>query len=289
MSLKNTTSELWEMVIDYAQVQPQGVLLYYKGIPFPRRVYYDKRNDPNYFLRVLYALGTIKKTFYSLFYLKSAVIPYRFTIKGYEPFLTKLWEISKWNLDGFYIKDEEFSVPVWELGKFIQRFLWELGLGMDLSASYARLAMMILEFDNAYRYRVQDLFGAVHQGWFVFNPKVWFKKALEAYLQREILHQDNPEWGARGKIARSLKLMSWAMYLPKVRKAWQKAAENIIYENILFDQNDRCHFSFWHGYDFEGKTFEERYAPYKKMFEAAPYRKRDDPKIYNNFLTGNDD
>lgn len=282
MKLSTITSESWNLIIDRAESQPQGVLLYYKGIDFPRRVYYNKLDDPNFILRALNALGIVKKTLYTMTTLKSVVVPYRLSLKKWDLFLKTLLGLSDWVLYEWYISDRDFSVPVWEAGKFVRVFLQEIGFSEELAIGYSRLVMMILEFDNAYRYRLQDLAG-------VFNPKAELRKELQRvfniYLDRELQHKDSSEWGARGKVANAFKLLSFGLYIPRVKRAFKKALDSIDLEKIKFDENDRCHISFWTGYDFEGKTMLERFEPYAEMFKNAPYVKRPQPKQIIDFLT----
>ena len=270
-------------IIDHAEKKPQGIHLWYKGVPFPRRVIYDKNWQNNHFLRALNALGTVKKYLYALTYLKSVLIPRTLNIKKYEPFLKHLYSQINWQLEEFNIKDDEYSEPVWEIGKFVRIFLETLGLSKQLSKDYAKVVMMILEFDCAYRYRVQDIFGAISLGWFLYNPRKWIKQGLEIYLERETVNKEDINFGARQKILK-LKIISKLLWIPRIKRAWQKAAQGINYNKVLFDENDRFHLSFWQGYNFEGKTLEERFKPWEEVYKTIPFIKRDEGSI-NSFLT----
>ena len=203
-------------------------MLYYRGVPYPRRVYFDRAKDPTFFLRTLNALGIVKKFLFSLTYLKGVVIPIRLDIRKYEPFLAHLYEQLKWILEDYYIKDKEFSVPVWEIGKFVRGFLEGLGLNEELSRNYARIVMMILEFDNAYRYRAQDILGEIEK---LNNPRKEIKRLFKIYSKRELLERGNLEWGARAKI-RKILLLRHLLLLPKIKRAFKAALKEIDLKKI---------------------------------------------------------
>lgn len=285
MKLENITSESWTFIPVRTEKLSQGTHLWYKECPYPRRVFNDPNWGPNHFLRVLEKLGIVKKYIFALTFLKNIVIPRTLNIKKWEPFLENLAIQIDWTLAEFYIKDNEYSVPVWGIGIFIKRFLEELGLNKNLARVYAKIAMMILEFDNAYRYRIQDMFGAVDMELFLYNPSKWIKKALEIYTERELTNKNDINFGARGKILK-MEFLVKILWIPKIKKAWKKAASEITYGNICFGDDDRFHISYWVGYNFEGKTFEQRFKPVEHIFEKIPFQKRDDRNEINNFLIG---
>ncbi len=283
MELSKLTSESWQFIIDYTEKLPQGVLLHYKGCPYPRRVYYDKKNDINFPLRVLNALGVVKKYLFALTYLKNVVIPYRFSVAKYEAFLIHLYHQFEWTLAEFMIKDDEYSVPVWEIGKFIRVFLQELGLSEYVATAYSRIAMMILEFDNAYRYRAQDLLGETTKE-LLQNARKEITRLLAIYDKRE----DPAHYfkdGARSRV-KTLAILKTLLLIPKVKKAFLTAVSQMDLDKVKFDANDRFHFSFWNGYDFEGKNFEERFSPYQELYTTIPFTKREDPHLTADFMTG---
>jgi hypothetical protein len=286
MKLSSLTSEKWVFIIDRPEKLKQGIHLWYKGVPYPRRVFHSRLKDPNFFLRTLAALGTVKKNIFLFAQLKDFVFPYRFSIKKYEQFLRTFLAAQKWTLDEFFIKDDEFSVPVWEIGKFVKIFLLNFGFSKDICDDIALIIMMILEFDNAYRYRVQDLVGETSKENLKSLVKE-IKRLFKIYLEREIQNQDILEWGARGKFYR-LYILRFLFYLPKFRNAFLKALDEINLENIKFDINDRFHISFWRGYDYEGKSFDERYQFFLDTFkgEFPPFIKKENPQEVVNFMTG---
>lgn len=285
MRLENLTSERWVFIIDHPEKLPQGVNLWYKGVPYPRRVYHSNERDVNFFLRTLDALGIVKKYLFSLTYLRSIVIPRTLNPARYSEYMQHLLLIFNWTLDEFFIKKEEYSVPVLEMGKFVEKFLLNLGIRVDVAEGYAQVAMMILEFDCAYRYRAQDMAGETSNER-LQNPRKELLRLFNIYMSREVLHKDIEDWGAKGKVGK-IKLLAHLMILPKFKKAFVDALDGIDLEKIKFNEADRFHICYWYGYDFEGKTLDERFSPFEELFKVIPYQKREDPKIIADFITGN--
>lgn len=286
MRLSGISSEKWNFIIKEAVKMPQGVYLWYVGVPYPRRVYYDKTNDINFALRVLDALGMVKKFLFSLMFLKDIVFPRTLNIKKYQAFLYHVYWQIHWILAEFYIKKEEYSVPVREVGIFVKRFLFYLGFNEDLAGHYADVVMMVLEFDNAYRYRLQDIVGETSKE--LLKNRKEIIRLKEIYLKRELQQQDVLDFGARGKIARVFAFFSYALWIPKFRRAFDFALEGIDLEKIKLDINDRYHTSFWRGYDYEGKDFDTRYQFFLDTHKDGfpPYVKRQDPNETAKFLIG---
>lgn len=288
MRLADITSNRWEFIISHAEKIKQGFLLHYQGVPYPRRVFWDAAKGPNYDLRVLQALGTVKKFLFGLVYLKNIVIPRTFQIQKYDTFLLKIGQICWWNLDEYFLKDDEWSEPVWEIGKFIRLLLVYLGFSEENAINWSKTGMLILEFDNAYRYRLQDLIALIDFVWLKANPAKELKRIIEIYLSREILYQDNMEWGAREKVLKLANFLKILFWLPKFKTTFLRAFGEIDLEKIKFDDNDRYHTSFWRGYNYEGKDMETRYQFFLDTHKGdfPPFHRKIDPNDTAKFILG---
>jgi hypothetical protein len=276
MHLGDLTCEKWVFIIDHSVKQKQGIWLYYCGVPYPRRVYFSKLNDPNYFLRALNALGIAKKTLMALLRAKDVVIPRTLNFKKYEGFLRNINELCNWILGEYYIKDDEWSESVWEIGKLVKNFLKELGFIEEACIGFSKIIMCFLEFDCAYRYRVQDLLGEI-----THLDRSTLKYILNIYVERETM-------GVKEKILKAGKLLGLILWLPKFSKALERAQVGIDFNKFKLDINDRYHTSFWRGYDYGGKNFDERYQFFLDTHKGnfPPYQKRERPEVLTNFLIG---
>ena len=284
MRLNELTSEKWEFIRDRVEPQKQGVYIYYKGVPYPCRAYFNPLNDPNHNLRALNALGMVKKFFLSLFY--APVIPRTFNLKKWERFLESSLLMCQWHLFEFLAEDNEWSVPVWEIGKMVRVFLETLGFNSDIAYLAARIVMCIFEYDQAYRYRLQDLLRESSKR-LMQNPRKEIKRLFQLLIDRDIM-DEGKQWNIYGRAEKFIKPLLLVLLIPKFKNAFLKAIDGLDFENIKLDINDRYHVSFWRGYDFFGQDFDTRYQffldTHKKEF--PPYRKREDPNLTANFMLG---
>lgn len=276
MKLKDLTANSWDFIISHPEKKEQGVWLWYKGVPYPRRVYYDRLNDPNYGLRALEKLGLVKKFILSLFHFPG--IPF-LSKKAWNKFLLRIAEMSRHQLSEFILQDDEWSVPVWELGKLIRIFLEEIGF-KDSAFILSQIVMCGLEFDNAWRYRAQDIIGEYNIN---EKPRKELKRLFNILKKRDLIGVGK-QWNVYERVDKVLQPLLWILLVPKINKAFKKAIESVDLKKIQFDDNDRFHFAFWRGYDYEGKTFEQRFEPYAEMYKNAPFRKKEDPYELTKFL-----
>jgi hypothetical protein len=94
--------------------------------------------------------------------------------------------------------------------------------------------------------------------------------------------------GAAEKINKIGGLLKYIMLIPKFKKAWIKAWDNVYLYKIAMDLNDKYHTSFWRGYNYGGKSFDERYQFFLDTHkdDFPPYNKRINPEDTANFLLG---
>ncbi len=285
MKLEGLTSDQWELIHSHPEKTKQGILRWFKGVPYPCRAYFDGLNDPNFHLRALGALGIVKKFLVNLGYLANLVIPRTFKLKKWEEFLKKITDLCTYpQLDEFLVKDDEWSEPVWEIGKFIKIFLIGIGFNEEICYQFSRVIMCFLEFDQAYRYRLQDLIGETSKQ-ALTRPRREIKRLYRILVARDIF-MPGKMWGIFERVEKFVTPLLFILLIPKFRKAFDKAVEAVDLEKIKFNDNDRFHFAFWRGYDFEGKSFEQRFNPYAEIYKNAPYRKKESPQVTANFLLG---
>ncbi len=239
-------------------------------------MYYDRLNDPQYGLRALERLGLVKKFILSFAY--APVLP-SLNKRKWEEFLLRIVEMCVHQLDEFLVKDDEWSEPVWEIGKGIRIFLEEIGF-KQIATPAAKIFMCVLEFDNAYRYRAQDLIGEYR---LKEPPRKEIKRLLELLNKRDLPEKG---WSTYGKFKKLITPILWLLLIPKFKRAFKKAIEAVDLNKVRFDNNDRFHFAFWRGYDYEGKTWAERYEPYAEIYKNAPFRKKENPYETAKFLLG---
>lgn len=284
MRLNELTSDNWEFIADREVKTQQGILRYFKGIPYAYRMYYSRLNNPNYLLRALDALAVVKKFILAFTYFP--VVPRTLSLKKWEEALSKILAICDHQLGQFLIKDDEWSSPVWEIGKFIKLFV-EKFFSKEIAYICSRIVMAIFEYDVAWRYRVQDVAGEVKD---FTNPRKELKRLYLIWVKREQdgIKETRDTWNTYDRAKKLLTPLLWLLLIPKVKKAFKETVKQIDFNKIKMDDNDRYYVSFWHGYSFGGKNFDTRYQFFLDTHKGdfPPFRKKEDPELTAKFMLG---
>ena len=141
------------------------------------------------------------------------------------------------------LKDDSYSQPV----KEIRRVCGVL----KIDQNFLDAISLIVEFDSAYRYRVQDIISELNKENLIKNPKKEILRLLDIINSRE--RTFNPRWNQIKKIVKV------GMYIPKFRKTIVSFLKEINIDEIKFSKED----IYWTNKDFSycyrGLTATERY------------------------------
>lgn len=145
-----------------------------------------------------------------------------------------------------------YSDPCKQIYNFVKQLLVGIGISEDLAHRTAKVVMTMIEFDNAYRIRIQDLAGVCSQYDFMFDFPGAVKKTVDAFLVREPSDYNHAKLQAIAKIARVV----W--FFPKYRKALKQAFSAVDWDGLLFTEGDR-YYAYWQiDYNSDGKSNDER-------------------------------
>lgn len=184
--------------------------------------------------------------------------------KNFESFLREYCSMAEIALGRFYLKDIRYQISVREIRKFVYKFFKELKIAEDICLSFSKTFATLLEYDNAYLFRVQDLANETDKEKLLLNPVKEFKKLLE------ILKQRDPRVGMHERFGSATMLISMAFKIPKIRKAYREALQEIDFTKIQMDENDRYQVLRWDKYNFFGESFEVRGQRYMEMHNGHP-------------------
>lgn len=125
----------------------------------------------------------------------------------------------------------EFSRALWTLSYW---FLTNLGISHYEAEQTAKNAATIMEYEDAYRFAVKDALAEIGlNDW--LNRSQWAVNRLtEIVKQRATGFEVN-------KFLNLLKLFKLALYVPFIKKAFRKALQQTLYQDLQADANDR----FW--------------------------------------------
>ena len=222
-------------------VKGRGTLTYYKGILYPVK----GAQTPE----AMYALNQMKRLLLETVKLcRNPLIllgMYFSRKKAMASFLTMAEKImSEHSIKAEYMCRGAYAVEV---------FLIQI-VGNE---KFAHFIAQIPEYDDAYRYRMQDMFTALEVEDFIANPRKETRRLIALWESREGIWSK----GVFIKLKPLFKLLELAMYIPSIRK---KVTENIRILKIgVFDEDDK----YWvcvtdNGYHYFGVPSEERLKLY---------------------------
>lgn len=270
-------------------VHYKGMLFPKKGYPFPEAIYAnDNLKRVTRFLITLIS-GTEMIPSIVVF----AILPWKFKVKKIEQMIDEYVRIAIWMQNECYLIPDRYSNCSKEIGGFVFDFLIALGIdkkyhnitradGVEVGMAQARKAggdpvwttlkggeqgflfaiaravATIFEYDDAYRYRVEDLMSETTSSALYSNPQQEIQRLTRIYIAREKSHASN-------MVARISKLVCIALYHPKIKKAFKYALLDLKFEHLQLDNADRYHVLTRGDYDFVGRTLDERKRIYKEL------------------------
>lgn len=152
-----------------------------------------------------------------------------------------------------YILKDEFLNPFpREVRGFIKRFLSELGISEQEADDTAVIIAHVLEYDSAYRYRIEDVMSETTKRELLEHPIGEMIKLVD------ILNTRDSNIYVKANSKKMMIVAFLALMSPWIRNAFQIALENCDFENFQLDEGDRYWCSMRGDYEFFGKSYAER-------------------------------
>lgn len=264
-----------------------GIYVHYRGMPFPRKGLPTpegtKANDiMKRIIRFFVTSFSGKEMVLPM--LGFAVLPYSRKIKTIERMLIAYTRISDWVLNDAFMTTMRYSRPSREMGSFMYEFLLALGIDKDNYAMkgerkygdegiwvtikgysdrcawlMGEVIAAIVEYDDAYRYRIQDIMTEASKEEFLKNPRKEFLRLMDIFMSREQIPVVK-DW-----VKKASRILSIALLHPKIKKAFKEAVQTADFKRMMLDNADRYHVLIRGDYDFTGRTFDERVMIYKEV------------------------
>jgi len=231
-----------------------GILVYYEGAEYPKK----GGAEPE----ALFAINIMKKIlvhptklllnweFYPsilLFLLK--------TKNGKANFLNKVLNvynaISERAIDGVIIKRCYMTPTAKALDMLVYKTLLYIGVDEAISNKFARYFACLLEFDDAYRYRFQDVMTEINEVDLFKNPAKEFIRILKIYKSRD-REDTSSKMAILEPAIHILFRLSW------FKKAFMSALKDINIKDMKLDVTDIYWTNMRIDYKFRGLTHEER-------------------------------
>ncbi|MEK6879935.1 MAG: hypothetical protein AABY22_10025 [Nanoarchaeota archaeon] len=191
------------------------------------------------------------------FYLTFALLPWRFKIKILDKMLAEYCSVADYYLHlyehKYYLNPRYYSPLTLELMNIINIILIEIGISADTSKRFSFIFVSLIEYDRAYYPRVEDLFSETTKEKMLENPKKEIEKLMQLFIERDFQRVTLQE-----RFYSFAKLVIYALYLPRFKRAFKKAFINSKFENLQFDDADRYHVREKGSYNWFGMTEQER-------------------------------
>ena len=152
----------------------------------------------------------------------------------------------------YRVREEYLCPTAYGVMKFTESFLTTLGYDKNISHQFAYNVAHIFEYDDAYRYRLQDIITECNIQILKFTPTKEIKRLLIILNEREA-----PNNQTAPKITRHILQVLPLLLIPKVKKAFKQSVHHL--DKCKYDASD----AYWaclkgDEYKFTGKTPEDR-------------------------------
>lgn len=161
----------------------------------------------------------------------------------------------------FYMKDGYYCPLVKEIRIFAESMLVTLGAEQELAHKTAEIIGCFFEYDNAYRWRLQDVLTEANISELIYNlPKEVAK------LLRIVLERDPNSTAIEEKFQSGARLLRYMWYVPSIKRGIQEALGKINLDNMKLDESDIYHTLLYSSYNVRGKTLQERVNIYEDKY-----------------------
>lgn len=163
----------------------------------------------------------------------------------------------------FFANEKHYSLPCQEIKVLIEEFLLALGFG-QISYGVALNLAHLLEYDQAYRYWVEDIAYVVTKEQLLNNPRKGVATMVAAFADR------HPKPHIVHKFISIGRILSIVLFVPRIRQAFRTALEKTKWERIQLDEADRYHVLRFNNYKFMGIPAELRAATFAALHNGNP-------------------
>lgn len=191
-------------------------------------------------------------------------------------------------LEPILLKDQYYLPFTIETRRFISSFLTNLGIDELWANTLGYQFSILMEFDSQYRYWTEDVLTETDGQRLNKEPYRETKRLLKVF-ERRLQPIDSPKYG-HGEVGstkiRDLVTRVGPMLLilchPRIRRAFREALKQIDLTKLQMDEVDRHEFLRVEGYDYMGRSIDDRYEEYLALYNGNPpiptrYRRKQKP------------
>lgn len=159
-------------------------------------------------------------------------------------------------LERIYMHKRFYAEPVREVRKLIYLLLKNLGFIALVCSRLSEILTNFLQWDEVYLYKVQDIFTMTTKERLLNNPRKEVLYLAKTYSDRE------PD---KTKLLLVIKLLSWGLILPSIKKAFKEAVKHVDIEKIKLTEADIYHCLVRGPYKYLGTDIQIRKNTYLQI------------------------
>jgi len=237
-----------------------GMFSYYYGAVYPRK------GHP--YPEAIYANNIVKRLFLTLVMpladkaiilpaLGFLLVPFKYKIRLIEKQLLHFSRFALYVLRPHLLQKIFYNNCSREVWDFTERFLTQLGVSKDIAHNTGEIIATLLEYDDAYRYRFEDMMTETNPK-ALQNPRKELTKLIRLFHERDNIS----EVSAGGKFIALAKILSFILLVPRVKKAFLYAVNQSSFQNLQLDDIDRFYCINRIDYKYFGYEITERLIKY---------------------------
>lgn len=249
--IANESDEKYEMEMPTAQNFEKQIYIGVKGAEFPIKTFVD----PD----MLGAANIVKSLFIEPIKLLSmpqfwpSVAITALHTKSLEKAIESFNRIADRAFGDWILKDEHCTNFTPQFCFLIFTILHQIGISERNALLFATTVSRLIEYDNAYRLRAEDIFSeTTKEAW--DNPRKELKRLVNIFAERDI------NWVVIKKVKQLALLAQIAMLIPRVRKAVTYAMKQVHLPDLQLDEQDTFYSLIRRDYNSMGLNYEQRQA-----------------------------
>jgi hypothetical protein len=241
-----------------------GIETYLEGASFPKKGLYTGQ--------AIWSINLIKSMIIepvkliSWYFIPSFVL---FALLPKGKFLNKLIKSFNrigWRIMSVVILKAKYMVnSSKEVKKFIYNFSVKMGLDEQEAIVLSKILSHILEYDTAYRFRFEDIMSETTKNRLLKDLKGEVDRLYDIFI-----HRENGKF-ERHKLSKLMKVVSYLLLHPKIKKCFIYALEQSQFSNFQYDEAD----AYWcmqreEYYNYMGQTNSQRISMLKLLGYSIP-------------------
>jgi hypothetical protein len=150
------------------------------------------------------------------------------------------------------LNDEHVTKVSQEVCFNVFTFLHKYGITESKAFQFAETVGIMVEFDNAYRFRLQDIMMLTSKEQLLENPRKEINRLFTVFAQRDINE------AVISKFRNIVKLLTLALWIPKVRKSFEHMVNEMHLQEYQFDDADLYWACLRRDYHVLGMNYDQR-------------------------------